>query len=349
MLPLWFEIVTTFVLLGILAFDLTLVFRKPHRPSTRECALWVAFYIVCALLFALCIFLLGAVPRSVEFLAGYITEYTLSIDNLFVFILIMSNFAIPEKYQQRALLIGIIIALLFRGVFIALGANLIEHFSWIFYVFGAWLLWTAYTQFKHDGDESLQKDGVMVRVLRRFVPVTDRFDGAKLTTVVDGKRAVTPFLLALVALGTTDLLFALDSIPAIFGITSDPFIVLTANIFALMALRQLYFLLGSLLEKLVFLHYGIAVILAFIGLKLVFHALHTNELPFIHGGHPVHAVPVITTPVSLGFIALTIVVSTVASLLYSRSQERRAKEGMGEGGVCSSEQDLQQNAQASDR
>jgi tellurite resistance protein TerC len=257
-----------------------------------------------------------------QFLAGWLTEYSLSIDNLFVFVIIMARFAVPRKLQQEVLMVGIIIALVLRGVFILLGASLIENFSWIFYLFGAWLVWTAIQQVRgHDDDD--QKDSLVVRLLRKRVRLTDEYDGVKLRTTIDGRRFFTPMLIVFVAIGTTDLLFALDSIPAIFGITQSPFIVFTANVFALMGLRQLYFLLGGLLERLEYLKYGIAFILAFIGVKLVLHAMHVNELPFINDGQHIDWAPEISTWTSLGVIVAAMVVATVASLVKARVDARR--------------------------
>ncbi len=323
-LPLWFEIGSMVVLLTILVIDLLLILKRPHVPSMREASLWVGFYVLLALIFAGAMFLLGDQQHGVEFLAGWLTEYSLSIDNLFVFVMILASFKVPYAYQQRALMIGIVLALIFRGLFILAGAALIEQFVWIFYIFGAWLIWTAWGQVKH-GDDAQSEETLFVRLVKKVVPISDHYDGGKLRTTVDGTRMFTPFLLVLVSLGTTDLLFALDSIPAIFGITQSPFIVFTANVFALMGLRQLYFLLGGLLERLVYLKYGISAILAFIGVKLVLHALHENELPFINGGQPV-PVPEINTWLSLGFIVAAMTIATVASVVKVRRDARLAGE-----------------------
>ena len=302
------------VLVGILLIDLLLILRRPHVPSLREASLWVGFYVLLALVFAGAMFVIGDVQHGTEFLAGWLTEYSLSIDNLFVFVLILAAFKVPSAYQQRALMIGIVLALVFRGLFILAGAALIEKFIWVFFIFGAWLIWTAWQQVKPGGDEH-GGDSWLIRQAKKVLPITDEYDGGKLRTVVDGKRMWTPFFLVLVSLGTTDLLFALDSIPAIFGITQSPFIVFTANVFALMGLRQLYFLLGGLLERLEYLKYGIAFILAFIGVKLVFHALHDNDVPFINGGEPVLWVPDISTWMSLGVILGSMSIATIASVL----------------------------------
>jgi tellurite resistance protein TerC len=312
-----FEITSLVVLVLILAADLIIAFKRPHVPSFKEATLWVVFYVVLALIFALLMLVFADAEHAGQFLAGWLTEYSLSIDNLFVFVIIMARFNVPRKYQQEALMVGIIIALILRGIFILIGAQLIESLSWIFYIFGAFLLYTAWKQAFGSQDEGDGENG-LVRMLRKRVNISPDFDGAKVRTVFNGKKMFTPMLIVFLALGSTDLLFALDSIPAIFGITQSPFIVFTANVFALMGLRQLYFLLGGLLEKLVYLHYGIAFILAFIGVKLVFHALHENEVFFINGGHPIEWIPDIDTWTSLAVIILSMAVATIASLIKMR-------------------------------
>ena len=317
-LPVWFEIGSLVVLVAILLADLVLAYRRPHVPSTRESALWVGFYVVLALVFALLMLLFGDLEQAAQFVAGWVTEYSLSIDNLFVFVIIMAKFSVPRKYQQEVLMVGIIIALVLRGIFILLGAQLIENFSWIFYLFGAFLLFTAVQQAFQNTAEMEERESGVIRFLRKRIAISEKFDGVKLRTAVDGKRVFTPVLIVFIAIGTTDLVFALDSIPAIFGITQDPFIVFTANIFALMGLRQLYFLLGDLIDKLEYLSYGIAFILAFIGVKLVLHALHNNEVPFINGGRGVEWAPEIDTWTSLGVIIAAMTVATIASLLALR-------------------------------
>jgi tellurite resistance protein TerC len=322
-LPAWFEITSFVVLLTILAADLVLAYKRPHIPSTRESALWVTFYVVLALVFAGLMFWQGSVDHAAEFIAGWVTEYSLSIDNLFVFVIIMGRFSVPRKYQQEVLMVGILIALVLRGLFILAGAALIENFSWIFYVFGAFLVYTAIRQAFENHDDMEQQENGIIRFLRKRVPITDTYDGAKLRTVIDGRKVFTPILVVFIALGLTDLVFAIDSIPAIFGITQDPFIVFTANVFALMGLRQLYFLLGDLIDKLEYLHYGIAFILAFIGVKLFFHALHVNELPFINGGEHVEWAPEISTWTSLAVILGAMAVAVIASLIKMRVDARR--------------------------
>ncbi|GLI28613.1 tellurium resistance protein TerC [Agromyces rhizosphaerae] len=321
-LPVWFEVGSLVVLTLILVADLLIVLKRPHVPSFREATAWVVFYVVLALIFAGLMFLLGDAEHGGQFLAGWLTEYSLSIDNLFVFVIIMSRFAVPRKYQQEVLMVGIILALILRGVFILLGAQLIENFSWIFYIFGAFLLYTAWGQAFGD-HENEGEETRLVKLLRRRLSITSEYDGVKLRTRIDGATVFTPMLIVFIAIGTTDLIFALDSIPAIFGITQSPFIVFTANVFALMGLRQLYFLLGGLLERLEYLKYGIAFILAFIGVKLFLHAAHVNELPFINGGEPIEWAPEISTWTSLAVIVVAMVVATVASLAKARVDARK--------------------------
>ncbi|GAB2744769.1 TerC family protein [Arthrobacter bambusae] len=315
-LPAWFEI-GSFVVLGIiLLVDLLLVVKRPHEPSMKEAGLWVAFYVTLALVFAGAMFAFAGPEHGSQFIAGWVTEYSLSIDNLFVFIIIMARFSVPRKYQQEVLMVGIIIALVLRGIFIALGAVVIEQFSWVFYIFGAFLLWTAWKQATDNGeDEEETSENPLIARIRKVVPMSEKFDGGKLRTTVNGKKLFTPMLIVFVTIGMTDLLFAVDSIPAIFGLTQSAFIVFTANIFALMGLRQLYFLLGGLMSRLIYLKHALSVILAFIGVKLVLHAMHVNELPFINGGHHIEWAPEIPTYVSLAVILGTIVVAVVASLL----------------------------------
>jgi tellurite resistance protein TerC len=312
-------------ILVVLAVDLLIIGRRPHAPSMRESTLWVCFYVTLAVLFGVAVLLVAGSTAGGEFFAGYLTEYSLSIDNLFIFVIIMSRFAVPAEYQQKVLLVGILLALLMRGIFIALGAAAISAFSWVFYLFGAFLVYTAWKLARHnEGDEEFRENAVL-RMVGRVLPTTDEYHGSALTTRLDGRRLVTPMLVVMIAIGTTDLLFALDSIPAIFGLTKEPYLVFTANAFALMGLRQLYFLLGGLLNRLVYLSYGLAVILAFIGVKLVLEALHENSLPFINGGEHVEGVPEIPIWLSLGVIVVTLAITTVLSLAKS-ARDRRAEE-----------------------
>ena len=320
-LPAWFEIGSLVVLTAILIADLLIIFKRPHIPSMKEAALWVGFYALLAVAFGGAILALGDVEHASQFYAGWLTEYSLSIDNLFVFVIIMSRFAVPKKYQQEVLMVGIIMALVLRGIFIILGAALIENFSWIFYIFGAFLLYTAYHQAFRSHEDEEETEGKLISFLRKRITMSPEFDGAKIRTVHNGKKMFTPMLVVFITIAVTDVIFAFDSIPAIFGITTSPFLVFAANIFALMGLRQLYFLLGGLLDKLEYLKYGIAFILGFIGVKLVLHAMHANELGFINGGQPIEWAPEISTGTSLLVIVASMAVATIASVIKMRSDE----------------------------
>jgi tellurite resistance protein TerC len=316
--PTWLWIGSIALLVGLLAIDVFIIGRRPHEPSMRECTVAIAFYVSLAVLFGIGVFAFAGGQYAAEFYAGWLTEYSLSVDNLFVFVIIMAKFQVPRQYQQTALLVGIILALVMRGIFIAVGAAAIQNFSWIFYLFGAFLVYTAVklaTQ-GESHDDDFEENRLLKWVERRF-PATKEWNGVHLTARLDGKRVITPMLIVIIALGTTDLLFALDSIPAIYGLTEEPYLVFTANVFALMGLRQLYFLIGGLLERLVYLSLGLSVILGFIGIKLILHALHESELPFINGGKHV-PVPEIPIWVSLVFILGVLAVTTVASLLKVR-------------------------------
>jgi tellurite resistance protein TerC len=323
-IPPWLEIGALVVMGVVILADLVLAFARPRVPSLRESAIWIAFYVLLALGFAALLLVFGDANQSGQFVAGWLTEYSLSVDNLFVFVIIMGRFAVPRNLQQTVLLLGIIIALLLRGVFILLGVTLIEHFSWIFYLFAAFLLYTAVHQLVTTSNENADEESGAIRFLRRHIPITQRYDGAHLTVKRDGRRMLTPILVVFLAIGTTDLLFALDSIPAIFGITQDAFLVFTANVFALMGLRQLYFLLGDLMNRLAYLTYGIAVVLVFIGVKLVLHALHENQLFFLNGGKPIEWAPEIGTLTSLAVIVAAIVLAVGASLIKLRLDRKKA-------------------------
>jgi tellurite resistance protein TerC len=313
--PLWLWLVTVIGLTAVICFDFYLISRNPRDPSLKECSIWIACYVGLAVLFGLAIFLFEGHQFGGEFFAGWITEYSLSVDNLFVFVIIMSSFAVPREYRQKVLSIGIVIALLMRGVFIMVGYEAITRFDWLFYVFGAFLVYTAWKLMSHkDDDEEEFKENAMLRVAKKFLPATDKYEGARITTKVDGRRMVTPMLIVMIAIGTTDLLFALDSIPAIFGLTKEPYLVFTANAFALMGLRQLFFLIGGLLDKLVYLSVGLSVVLGFIGIKLVLEALHHDGVPWA---------PEIPILLSLGIIVGTLAVTTVASLLKVRRDRDR--------------------------
>jgi len=318
-------VITLVVMTAVLLADLFIIGRRPHEPSLRESTIWVSIYVGLALLFGLGVWFTSGATFAGEFYAGWLTEYSLSVDNLFVFVIIMSRFAVPRKLQQEVLLIGIVIALIMRGGFIAAGAALISQFAWVFYIFGAFLIYTA-INFARQGepDEGDFKENLLIRWIRRVLPVSPDFDGARLTTRDDaGKRLFTPMLVVMIAIGTTDLIFALDSIPAIFGITKEPYLVFTANVFALMGLRQLYFLLGGLLDRLVYLNLGLAFVLGFIGVKLVLEALADNNVPFINGGEHVEWAPHIPIWLSLTIILGTLAIATIASLIKSSRDKRR--------------------------
>ncbi len=313
--------ITLGVTLAVLLADILILGRRPHAPSRRECVSWLSFYVLLAVAFGLWVWHFHGSQFGLEFYAGWLTEYSLSVDNLFIFIIIMTSFKVPLRYQQQALFVGIVLALIFRGIFIGLGAVAIKEFSWIFYIFGAFLVFTA-IRLARDTEHEDDGDNAVVRFARTYLNTTDDWHGLKLYVKRDSKRLMTPMFMVIVALGTTDLLFAVDSIPAIYGLTSEPYLVFTANVFALMGLRQLYFLLGDLLNRLVYLSQGLAFILFFIGVKLLLHALHENEIPFINGGEPV-PVPEIPTLLSLAVIVLTLFLTMVASLIKTRMDETR--------------------------
>jgi tellurite resistance protein TerC len=310
---------TILVTSAILVFDVFVIGRRPHEPSRREVVTALVVYIGLAVLFGIGVWLTAGSRYGGEFFAGWLTEYSLSVDNLFIFIVIMGKLAVPRELQQSALMVGIILALVFRGIFIAVGAAAIAEFSWVFYIFGGFLIMTAVNLWREAGDEEGGYDEPRpVRWARRHLPFTESWNGPKLTVRENGSRLFTPMFLVVLTLGVTDLLFALDSIPAIYGLTSEPYLVLTANIFALMGLRQLYFLIGDLLKRLVYLSYGLAFLLLFIGAKLILHAMHENTLPFVNGGENVVQAPDIPIWVSLVVIVGTLAVTTVLSLAADR-------------------------------
>ncbi|MGD9956232.1 MAG: TerC family protein [Candidatus Nanopelagicales bacterium] len=319
-IPGWIWAATLTLYAVLFVIDLLVVGRRPHIPSTAECLRWLGLYVGLAIAFGLAMWWWAGRDHAVQFFAGWITEYSLSVDNLFVFLLIMARFFVPRELQQSVLMYGIFIALILRAVFIVLGAAVIAQYSWVFYIFGAFLIFTAVklaTEGETDDDE--YRENALVRWVSRVVSTTPEFDGTRLHTMVDGKKLWTPMLLVLLSLGTTDLVFALDSIPAIFGLTQEAYIVFAANVFALLGLRQLYFLLGDLLNRLVYLSIGLAIVLGFIGVKLVLEALHTNSVPFLNGGEPI-GVPVPSTGLSLAVIVTVLTVTTVASLVASRRE-----------------------------
>jgi tellurite resistance protein TerC len=308
-------LITLAVTILVLAFDVFVIGRRPHEPSMKEAGVYIGVYVSLAILFGLGILLISGPKYGGEFFAGWLTEYSLSIDNLFLFVIIMTKLKVPRQYQQFALMIGIILALVFRGLFIAIGAGLISLFSWVFFIFGAFLIYTAiklYLDYRRGDDHEEDTDNFVMRLVKRRVPATSDFRGTKLTVRENGVRMITPMLFVVIALGSTDLMFALDSIPAIFGLTQEPFLVFTANVFALMGLRQLYFLIGGLLQRLVYLSVGLSIILAFIGVKLIYEALHAYHLTEKIGIPEIEDTTLIL--ISLSFIIVTLAITTVASL-----------------------------------
>lgn len=308
---------------GLLLFDFVFHVRKAHAPTLREAAGWSAAYVGIAIAFGIGVLVLGGGEEGAEYFAGYVTEKALSVDNLFVFLIIMTSFSVPRADQQKVLLFGIVFSLIARTGLILLGAALISSFAWVFYLFGLILLITAGNLLRPSGSDSHAGDNVIVRVARRLFPTTSTYDGDKLFTTENGRRVMTPMLLVMVAIGGTDILFALDSIPAIFGLTQSTFIVFTATAFSLLGLRQLYFLIDGLLDRLVYLGYGLAAILGFIGVKLGLHALHENNVGFINNGDPVD-VTEISTGLSLGVILGVLVVTIVASLVSPKGRAQNA-------------------------
>lgn len=315
-----FELIALTVMIVVIVADLLMVVKRPHVPSFKECLAWVGFYVSAALIFGLVLYLVTSETEVMaQFYAGWLTEYSLSIDNLFIFVIILTRFKVPPHNQQTVLMIGIIIALVLRAIMILAGAAIIERWSWVFYIFGAFLIWTAWMQVKPGHGDPDAKENILIRTVRKRVAFTDDYDGLKLRTERSGSRMWTPMLMVIIALGTTDLMFALDSIPAIFGITQDPFLVFSTNLFALMGLRQLYFLLGGLLDRLVYLPYGLGFILAYIGVKLILQAMYSNQLSWINNGE---GIPVWhpSSVQSLGVIATALVITTVLSLTVGRKR-----------------------------
>ena len=298
------------VIVALLALDLALAALRPHRVGFREATAWSVFYILVALAFGAWMWWAHGSEFGTEYLAGYIVEKSLSVDNLFVFVIIMTTFAVPEEHQHKVLTFGIVLALIMRAIFIALGATLLSLFSFMFLIFGLLLIYTAVQLFRHRDEDPDIEDNAVVKTARRLLPVTDEYVGGKLVTRIDGRRMVTPLVIVLVAIGGIDLLFALDSIPAVFGVTQEAYIVFAANAFALLGLRALFFLVKGLLDRLVYLSTGLSLILAFIGVKLILHWLHVDIGP---------AVPEISTPVSLAVIMVVLAVVTVASLAKTRN------------------------------
>lgn len=329
-IPGYVWLLTIVGILALLAFDFFFHVRKAHIPTLPEAAKWSAIYVGAAILFGLGLLLVGGGNLGTEYFAGYITEKALSVDNLFVFLILMASFKVPRASQQKVLLFGIVFALIARTGFIFLGAALVNSYSWLFYIFGAFLVFTAIKLLRPETEESDESNNFVVRLAKRLFNTTDRYDGDRLFTMENGKKVLTPLLLVMVAIGGTDLLFALDSIPAIFGLTQNPYIVFTATAFSLLGLRQLYFLIDGLLDRLIYLSYGLAAILGFIGVKLVLHALHENTLPFLNGGEHIPVFEISTglsLVVIVGVLAVTILLSLLspAGRAHTIVSDARAK------------------------
>jgi len=325
---LWVWLATVGILSSIILGDLVYQIRHPHEPTFKESAIQSAIYMSAALLFTFVVAWVWPGQFSSEYLAGFITEKALSVDNLFVFLIIFTQFKVPRHLQSEALLVGIVIALIMRGIFIAAGAAFIERFSWAFYLFGAFLVFTAIKLIKNTVEElkphhvAEEEESRFMSWVKSWLPTTDDYRGTKLSIVENGKRYFTPLMLVMIAIGFTDLLFALDSIPAVYGLTNEPYIVFVANAFALLGLRQLYFLLSGLMQRLRYLGFGLSIILGWIGAKLLIHALHKNELAFINGGEAVKIIPEISTGLSLGVILVTLVTTISWSLLATRKKTK---------------------------
>jgi len=314
-------ILTAVGFLAIVVLDLVVIARRKNAVTMRQATLWVLFYVALAALFAVGLFVFRSGTSGSEFVAGYITEYSLSVDNLFVFIIIMARFAVPQLAVDKVLYIGIVASMVLRGVFIAAGAAAISAASWVFYIFGAFLIYTAVKlAFEGENDEDDFKENALLRGLRRVLPMTTEYEGPRLATRVNGKRMLTPLVIVIAAISVANVVFALDSIPAIFGLTQDPYIVLTANAFALMGLRQLYFLIGGALERIIYLNVGLSVILGFIGVKLVIEALHGSHIDHL-GAIPLPEIGIAT---SLLFILATLTITVGASLAKTRLDARRS-------------------------
>jgi tellurite resistance protein TerC len=305
-LTTWFVVIGA--ILALIVLDLLTVSRKPHEVKFKEAAGWSIFYIAVAIVFGIWVWQTAGSAFGTEYFAAYLVEKSLSVDNLFVFIIILAQFKVPSIYHQRVLMFGVLLALVLRGIFIAVGAAALAAFSFTFVIFGAILIWTGVGLFKHWDEDPSPEDNKIVKSIRKKLTITDEFHGSKSFIRIDGKRVATPMFLVMIAIASTDLLFALDSIPATFGVTQEPFLVFAANAFALLGLRALYFLLKGLLDKLIYLSLGLSIILMFIGVKLIVTYLHEIW----------YDIPKIPISVSLSFIGLVLVVSTIASFIKSK-------------------------------
>jgi tellurite resistance protein TerC len=319
--PVW---ALTIVVIGaVMVFDYVFHVRETHVPTLREAVIWSASYIGIAIVFGVGVIIFGSPEMGVEYFACYLSNEALSVDNLFVFLVIIASFVVPRVAQQKVLLFGIVFALVARTVFVLVGAALIGNFSWAFYVFGVGLLIMAGSLVKPSESDDRNADNFIIRLANRFLRTSQHYDGDKLFIVEDGKRVLTPLLLVMIAVGGTDVLFAFDSVPALFGLTESVYVIFAATAFSLLGLRQLYFLIDGLLDRLVYLSYGLAAILGFIGVKLMLEALHGNNIAFINHGRPVPVVE-ISTAASLTVIVVILVITTVASLFSGRGRAKNA-------------------------
>ncbi|RRD04555.1 TerC family protein [Arachnia propionica] len=314
--PLWVWALTIVVIVGLLAFDFFFHVRKAHSPTLKEAAVWSAIYVGLAIVFGIFVLVFGGHEMGADYFTGWLVEKALSVDNLFVFLIIMGSFAVPREDQQKVLLFGIVFALIARSAFIAAGKAMVEAWSWTFYFFGLILIVTAGKLLVPEGAESDEADNFVIRLARKYLHTSNHYDGDKLFTIENGRRVLTPMLLVMVAIGGTDILFAVDSVPAIYGITTNVYIVFTATAFSMMGLRQLYFLIDDLLDRLIYLKYGLAAILGFIGVKLILEALHTNTLPFINGGQ--HVPVFVFDKIQALLVVVGLLTITVVASLFSR-------------------------------
>lgn len=322
--PVWSVIVA--VIAGLVLFDYLLSVRRAHTPTLREAALWSAVYLGIAIMFGVGVWAFGGTSLGVQYFACYVSNEALSIDNLFVFLFIVSSFAVPRIAQQKVLLFGILLALAARTGFIFIGAALITIFDWAFYLFAIVLLIMAANLARTSESQRRKTDTVLIRIARRLVHTSENYDGDRLFTIEHGRRVMTPMLLVMIAVGGADVLFAFDSIPALFGLSQNVYLVFSATALSLLGLRQLYFLIDGLLDRLVYLSYGLATILAFIGVNLMLQALHDNNVPFINGGNPV-PVAELSTTLSLTLIIVILLMTTLASLLSPRGRAQHAVAG----------------------
>ncbi|QPK94623.1 TerC/Alx family metal homeostasis membrane protein [Actinomyces sp. zg-332] len=313
------------LVIGLLVFDFVGHVRHAHTPSLKEATIWSVAYISLAVCFGFVIYGVWGIEYAAQYWAGWVTEWSLSIDNLFVFLIIFSSFRVPRQYQQKVLLIGITLALIFRGIFIILGSAIISRFSAIFYLFGFFLIYTAITQLKphKDNEDEEYKETTLTRIVCKIFPTTPGYVEGKMLHRNAGKTYITPMLIVVIAVGSADIMFAFDSIPAIFGLTKEPYIVFAANAFSLLGLRQFFFLIDRLMEKLVFLNYGLAAILGFIGIKLIIHAMHENNLSFINGGEGVHWISEPSIAFSMIYILSVLIITAVTSVIYAKRKEKR--------------------------